>query len=264
MERPCRRGRGLEDFSPERRQKKSVYLPGHTWCAIQSVRYFELYHIHSCLSGGLLRDSEYISGLVLLPSFIPPDQQQRLVHWALCDQARAPNETNLDTHYVLPTEGLWNQYIRVRNGEIDDTKVTPHTYSQSNLDDASSQYSQQELSGPRKLISNEAASIDNYASLAQTPKPPALPSQSLRPVPISHLIHKLRWANIGWFYHWGTKQYDFTRGPGEISEEIRGVCKSAVESIPWDVVFGSDDEADWGEGGQDWKDWHETYGEPIV
>ena len=206
-----------------------------------------------------------IPGLVFLPSFVPSDKQRMLVRWALCDQARHPNETNLDTHYVLPREGLWNEYLRVRKHQAEDQEVAPraslHSTPAADLD--SSQSPTTEPPGPRKLIANEAASLDNYEDLASTPKLPAAPSQTIRPISISSLIPKLRWANIGWYYHWGTKQYDFSRGPGEIADLVRGICRSAVGRIPWEQVFRETEngvEEDWGEEGPDWMHWKETYG----
>ncbi|TBU29048.1 hypothetical protein BD311DRAFT_662034 [Dichomitus squalens] len=206
-------------------------------------------------------------GLVYLPSFVPHNEQRQLVRWALRDHARLPNETNLDTHYVLPPEGLWNQYLRVRKGECEDAEILPRAFLQPTSATASDASAAQpkaadaEPPGPRKLVANEAASPGNYKSLANTPKLPAAPSQSVRPILTSSLVPKLRWANIGWYYHWGTKQYDFSRGPGEIADLVRGVCRRAVEQIPWEEVFGDGvgDEMDWGETGPDWAYWKETY-----
>ncbi|KAM5542586.1 hypothetical protein V8D89_003547 [Ganoderma adspersum] len=205
-------------------------------------------------------------GLVLLPSFVSHDEQRRLVRWALQDHARDPNETNLDTHYLLPRDGLWSQYLRVRKGECEGVNILPRASqvpSEAGQDILSSPSPTTEVepSGPRKLIANEPATPDNYQALVNTPKLPALPSQSLRPVSVSSLVPKLRWANIGWYYHWGTKQYDFSRGPGEIASLVRGICRSAVERIPWEEVFGdiADSEMDWGSTGPDWPEWKETY-----
>ncbi|KAJ8468271.1 hypothetical protein ONZ51_g9750 [Trametes cubensis] len=184
-------------------------------------------------------------GLVLLPAYVSPVEQRRLIRWALSEQARHPNETNLDTHYVLTPDGLWNQYLRSH------VSPTPEPTDQPNAPP-----------GPRKLISNEPASPENFAKLATTPKPPAPPSPSLQPVPTSALVPRLRWANIGWYYHWGTKQYDFTRGPGEIAGMVREVCKGVVASVPWERVFGGsqgEEGMDWGPSGPDWMDWQETY-----
>ena len=176
-------------------------------------------------------------------------------------QARHPNETNLDTHYILPVNGLWNEFIRVQRGEREDGDISPRASLGSEADPT-----QSETSGPRKLIANDAASPDNYLDLASTPKLPAPPSQSLRPISITNLLPKLRWANMGWYYHWGTKQYDFSRGPGEISPLVRGVCGRAVQSIPWEKVFGDcraeldSSQLDWGDEGPDWMHWREIYG----
>ncbi|KAI0328128.1 hypothetical protein GY45DRAFT_1255714 [Cubamyces sp. BRFM 1775] len=203
-------------------------------------------------------------GLVLLPSYVSPTEQRRLIRWALSEQARHPNETNLDTHYVLPPDGLWNQYMRVRKGESEDVEILPRAALQSHAQPPPepTEHANGEVPGPRKLISNEPASPENFAKLATTPKPPAPPSASLHPVLTSALVPRLRWANVGWYYHWGTKQYDFTRGPGEIAGMVRKVCKGVVKRIPWERVFcgrEGDEGMDWGPSGPDWMDWQETY-----
>jgi len=79
---------------------------------------------------------------------------------------------------------------------------------------------------------------------------------------VSALIPKLRWANIGWFYHWGTKQYDFSKGKQVIGKNMRDVCKEVVESVPWEEVFDGNDWDSWGNGnaGLGWKTWSDSYG----
>lgn len=244
-----------------------AHLVRNLHCALSSSCTCSCIFLHMSAMGNTL-------GLVLLPSFVPPTEQRQLVRWALRDHARNPNETNLDTHYMLPKAGLWNQYLRVRRGECEDVDITPHaslsraTTPGLDAKDPTSA-TQVESPGPRKLISNEAASPSNYLDLVNTPKLPAPPSQTLRSSPTSALIPKLRWANIGWYYHWGTKQYDFTRGPGEIDGLVRSICRRAVESIPWEKVFeGPNEEQEdnmvWGSGGPDWMYWDETYGEYIT
>lgn len=202
---------------------------------------------------------EYLLGLVLLPSFVGPDEQKRLVRWALCEQALHPNETNLDTHYVLPEGGLWNKYLDVRQELCEDDYIRPC----ASLLSTPSGSGVAEPPGPRKLVSNDPAGKDKYETLTSTPKLPAAPSSSVRPMLVSALVPKLRWANIGWSYHWGTKQYDFSKGKGVISQEIRSLCRRAVQAVRWDLVFANDKstDGDWGEDGPDWDQWNETYGE---
>jgi alkylated DNA repair protein alkB family protein 1 len=169
------------------------------------------------------------------------------VRWALCDHARHPNETNLDAHYILPDEGLWNAHL---NSDAPLVRTRAYTPELSNTTYGSS--------GPRQLVSNTPADPANFQSMLHSPKPPPAPSPTVSPASPAALITKLRWANIGWSYHWGSKQYDFTKGKGRIDNEIGAICKQAVSSVDWKEVFGQSDEEGWGD--EHWRSWHETYG----
>ncbi|KAJ7940719.1 hypothetical protein B0H13DRAFT_2397445, partial [Mycena leptocephala] len=194
-----------------------------------------------------------IPGLVLLPGFLSHEKQRELVRWSLADHARQPNETNLDIHYVLPEEGLWTVCERARDDPSQDICVQPRA-STSGLPPAV-----EEASGPRQLVNNTPATPDNFLALSATPKPPSVPSTTVQPTPASTLLYKLRWANIGWYYHWGTKQYDFTKGKGKIDEVLADVCRSAVNSVDWNQVYGPSDTSDWGASGPEWKTWNKDY-----
>ncbi|KAJ3504672.1 hypothetical protein NLJ89_g7819 [Agrocybe chaxingu] len=188
-----------------------------------------------------------IPGLVLLPSFVSKEKQRELVIWALSRHARQPHDTNLDTHYFLPENGLWN------SARVDSQKevlVLPRASETTDIETPSP--------GPRRLVNNTPASPENFQSISTTPKPSQAPSPSVQPALASSLLYKLRWANIGWFYHWGTKQYDFSKGKGTIDGELRRICKAAVRSVDWTKVHGSNDDG-WGPEGPDWRTWDETY-----
>ncbi|KAJ7046694.1 hypothetical protein C8F04DRAFT_1061399 [Mycena alexandri] len=193
-----------------------------------------------------------IPGLVLLPGFLAPQKQRELVQWSLADHARHPNETNLDIHYVLPEDGLWNVCERARDDPTEDICVQPRA-STSELPPSDA------APGPRQLVNNTPATPDNFLALSATPKPPSTPSTTVQPTPASALLRKLRWANIGWYYHWGTKQYDFTKGKGKIDDVLVDVCQNAVNAVDWDQVYGPTDTSDWGESGPAWKTWSEDY-----
>lgn len=191
-----------------------------------------------------------ISGLVVLPAFADPDRQRELIRWALCEQAR-DNETNLHVHYHLPQQGLWNAHLdsRILSKEITvQPKGTPS--------------GDRPKEGPRQLVDNAEASPETFNFIMSTPKPPQSPSGTLEPMSASALMYKLRWANIGWFYHWGTKQYDFSRPRAPVDSIAKDLCRDAVESIDWDQVFLRS-ENEWDEAGPEWKNWNETYGESI-
>ncbi|KAF8447471.1 hypothetical protein L210DRAFT_3440773, partial [Boletus edulis BED1] len=192
-----------------------------------------------------------VPGLVLLPAFVSPQDQRRLVRWSLRDHARHPNETNLDAHYVLPAEGIWNAHLQSRTAGTEPVRIR----AKASLDDGSLPRSSS--SGPRQLIANDPASVANFPTLQSVPKPPPEPSTTVSDCVASDLVPKLRWANIGWSYHWGSKQYDFLKGKGTIDPSLRDLCKRAVGTVPWDRVFGGDDLQGWGD--DHWRTWKDTY-----
>jgi alkylated DNA repair protein alkB family protein 1 len=103
-----------------------------------------------------------------------------------------------------------------------------------------------------------------FPFLKSTPKPPPAPSIHVQPLSAGELLPRLRWANIGWSYHWGTKQYDFTREVQPVGEPFRKVCIEVVRNVNWHDVFGSPDAESldgWGDDGPDWQTWGETYGQ---
>ena len=173
------------------------------------------------------------------------------MQWALARHARHPNDTNLDTHYMLPRDGLWNAWLDARDHAEKDIMIQPKATSFEAVKPTPS--------GPRQLINNEPVSPESYQIIATTPKPPQDPSPTVHPTPVSSLIYKMRWANIGWFYHWGTKNYDFSKGSGTIDPELRSICVDAVKSVEWGQVHHNSN-GDWGPNGSDWDSWDETYG----
>lgn len=221
----------------------------------------------------------------LQPGFLSGNEQRSLTVSCLRDQSRHPNETNLDAHYKIPDSGiweLWEQHWRSKNAapsptnsqiddSFDDAPIHPKASPHSALPPQS-----QSIAVPpsekRSLISNIPATLALLPTLLSTPKPPPSPSSKISPTPVSKLIYKLRWANIGRSYHWGTKNYDFETTLAKVSEDVRGFCKSAVKSVKWEDVWGdgvgtedSEDvgtieEEEWGDEGVNWQSWKEDYG----
>jgi alkylated DNA repair protein alkB family protein 1 len=191
-------------------------------------------------------------GLVLLRAFVSPTMQRTLVRASLCDQARTPNETNLDTHYILPNDGLWNAHLHARKNP---NETAAPIYPRRQYDATTAP----DPPGPRTLIDNTPATPDNFTVLSTEPSPPAHPSPTAHPATCASLLPKLRWANIGYSYHWGSKQYDFSKGKGVVRDEYRELCREAVRAVRWEDVFGFvEDENGWSE--DDWRTWTETYG----
>jgi hypothetical protein len=190
----------------------------------------------------------------VLPGFLSHEDQRSLARWALADHARPPNETNLDTHYILPTTGIWL------------TSIDPLSSSQiihPRASSAEKQLSRPTQSTRRTLIENTPASPSSFATLAATPKPPASASASLAPVPAHELVRKLRWANVGWFYHWGEKQYDFSRPKVPVHDRVAVICKQAIRGVDWAKVFDGGEGA-WPEGEVGWSTWADDYGRLVA
>ncbi|KLO18553.1 hypothetical protein SCHPADRAFT_844808 [Schizopora paradoxa] len=197
-----------------------------------------------------------VPGLIVMPGHLTPEEQRALVRWSLCDHAKAPNETNLDTHYNIPSEGIWSLHFQCKSALLDPSKKSPDRISPRKAGPSTVA----PPPGPRQLISNTAADPSNFCDLAKEPKPLAAPSPALAHATASELLPKLRWANIGWFYHWGTKQYDFSRPRVEIGECVWKLCTDIVRALPWSTIFKRP------EGGNgpladhvDWMSWENEY-----
>ena len=211
---------------------------------------------------GLLK-SAYVfkshPGFVYIPNLLSHQKQRDLVRWSLKEHAQYPNQTNLDTHYILPEEGLWNAHLRSR----DPSSSVPDVQPKASAPGIDLSVYMTSVAGPRQLVSNAAASADNIESLTlkAAAQPPMTPSPTAATTPPSKLLPKLRWANIGWFYHWGTKQYDFTRGKIEVAPEIKSLCQSIVRAVDWRRVFGylhlGENETEY------WETWSESYGTSV-
>jgi hypothetical protein len=190
---------------------------------------------------------------VIIPQLVSHEKQRDLVRWALRDHARPPNETNLDTHYLLPASGLWSA---ATNESSRSTLISPRATATSTSTSTSSSSTQPSR---RTLVSNDPASPETFAVLLATPKLPAPPSTSLSPMPAFELVKKLRWANIGWYYHWGTKQYDFSQAKVPVDEHVAWLCKEVARGIDWEDVFDGS-EGPWPDGDGGWKEWDDEYG----
>jgi hypothetical protein len=183
-------------------------------------------------------------------------EQRALVRWALAAHARAPNATNLDTHYVLPPQGLWNAGLDPATSA---TPIPPRAASAPAIDTPSAP-------ARRTQIANAPASLATLPELSATPKPPAAPSARLPALPARALLPQLRWANVGWLYHWGTKAYDFSAPRAPVAPALRELCVGVVRAVDWDAVFGGqpDDAEAWPADEPDWRAWATEYGARVV
>jgi alkylated DNA repair protein alkB family protein 1 len=177
------------------------------------------------------------------------EEQRKLIFFALSDYTRF-NETNLHAHYNLP-DGLWQQHASKSNALI---------YPNAQLVSPSTRYAQEEP-GPRKLVNNKPGELAVLHShtLGKLPPPPSTQAQ---PATASELVLRLRWANLGYLYHWGSKSYDFSKPTYPVPELIRLLSEQVVQEIDWSDVW-SDSHA-WIDGEAEWQSWGSQFCKCIL
>ncbi|KAG8861275.1 hypothetical protein FRB91_009186 [Serendipita sp. 411] len=197
-----------------------------------------------------------LPGFVLLPGYLSPEAQRQLIRSTLTDHAKYPNENNLDTHYQVPQDGLWvtwEAYNQTRN--VDDSEE-PIVSVKEVQEGTSKQGSM------RELTENTPASVSNFAELQAMERVAPPPSTTVQPLPISKILKKLRWSNLGYFYHWGTKSYQFDRSLTPVPLDVVDICRACVATVDWRDVWkdGADLESGEWEGYKpDWSDWPQTF-----
>lgn len=143
-------------------------------------------------------------GAILIPGALSGAAQRRIVREILRDTARPPNASNLDTHYVLPPEGLWNAHERqVTAGHEQREPLVATKHSVLSVRTTGT------APDGRCLIQSEAATMATRDQPDGRDKSEPAASGSVLPEPASSLLYKFRWTNLGLLYHWSTKSYHF-------------------------------------------------------
>ena len=216
----------------------------------------------SCSRGFHLLNREKVTGLIILPGLISEEEQRALIRSSLVQQARSPNETNLDTHYVIPEDGIWS-----RCRAAPSSAIGSEAFIHPRASPISGSGFRSVTPTRRTLVNNEPASTTTLSS--PSPLAPPTPSPSATLLPPLALLPKLRWANIGRSYHWDSKSYDFSKRLAPFPQDIKLTCKSAVQTVDWKDVWGQAEKTckevmnakDWGEDGINWESWSDHYGQ---
>lgn len=175
-------------------------------------------------------------GLLVIPNAIPPAAQRQLIKNCMRNTSRQPNLNNLDSHYLLPEEGLWYHFERSRKTpELEHEDVLVDTIAQK--EQTTSARTRPECS--RRLITDPAVDSETPIGILRAAKEQPVPSDSVKPEKASQLLFKLRWTNLGLMYHWTTKSYQleevFNRGSEAIVPmpgDLASLSKSILRAIP--------------------------------
>lgn len=179
-----------------------------------------------------------VPGLIIIPNAITPKAQRKLIKQCLADYPRAPNTSNLHTHYEMPESGLWPLYTAQESGQL--KPEDPGFYVQKKLvvdsDVDSDTYSDSEQEDDKPACTNPTACSDEFSPIVNTPKPDPKPAPGVPLLSPSELVRKLRWITLGYQYHWPTKTYHLDRRypfPADVSDLTKAVV-TAVEGIGYD------------------------------
>lgn len=189
---------------------------------------------------------KHVPGLIIIPNAFTPKAQRHLIKQCLSVYPRPPNTSSLDTHYIVPSSGIWPLYEAENSGQLtpnDSEFYVPKkanikdgeadTYTDSEEEQNKKEAACTQKPAPRRELT---ACSDDFKPVIQEPKPDPPPASSVPLLAPSELIRRLRWVTLGYQYHWPTKTYHLDRRypfPEDVAELTKAVVY-AVENIGYD------------------------------
>ncbi|KAG1395684.1 hypothetical protein G6F60_010092 [Rhizopus arrhizus] len=189
---------------------------------------------------------KHVPGLIIIPNAFTPKAQRHLIKQCLSVYPRPPNTSSLDTHYIVPSSGIWPLYEAKNSGQLtpnDSEFYVPKkanikdgeadTYTDSEEEQNKKEAACTQKPAPRRELT---ACSDDFKPVIQEPKPDPPPASSVPLLAPSELIRRLRWVTLGYQYHWPTKTYHLDRRypfPEDVAELTKAVVY-AVENIGYD------------------------------
>ncbi|CAI2174970.1 19639_t:CDS:2 [Funneliformis geosporum] len=135
-----------------------------------------------------------LPGFIFIPNPFTPKAQKHIIKRCLRDFAKYPNKGNLDTHYLLPKEGLWNLHENIVNNDLNENHPQYFIPLKASV------------IGPTNDSFLNEEQGEQCSSFSQ-PRPEPPPSSGVPILTSSQLIKKIRWTTLGYQYHWPTKTY---------------------------------------------------------
>ncbi|KAJ3052663.1 Nucleic acid dioxygenase alkbh1 [Rhizophlyctis rosea] len=164
-----------------------------------------------------------IPGLIVIPNPFTPAAQRYLVKQCLRELTARPNVTNLDTHFVIPDEGVWNVY------ESSITSSTPesHVLLRRKPEDFPNSSDDERYTEPTTTPTTPTPPSTTTKILID---PPTTATPFLKPLLPFEAIHQLRWTSLGYQYNWSTKEYHLDRRP-PFPTEIADISQAVVQTV---------------------------------
>ncbi|KAI8388032.1 uncharacterized protein BYT42DRAFT_602653 [Radiomyces spectabilis] len=180
-----------------------------------------------------------VPGLIVIPNPFTPQAQRYLIKESLSNYPRPPNISNLDTHYDIDVDGLWQLYEKEEQGILKDYLVPKKATAESDSSDDDTDidtYEEEPQPQTQTQTCPATACSPSFVPDLSGPKPDPLPAATVPLLKPSELIRKIRWITLGYHYHWPTKTYHFDRRypvPDDVAELTHAVAV-AVEGIGYE------------------------------
>lgn len=155
-------------------------------------------------------------GMFLIKKAIPNPLQFEIVQQALHKWTMPPNVSNLDSHFHVPIQGIWNAYknwkeIDQLNGIEEEPKVKKRLFEGLASE---SQLTGVDITGLKPCELKKAKVISIYDPetklMIDSPVDSMLRDGDQ---PIEKVLNRLRWVTLGYQYNWSKKEYHFERVP---------------------------------------------------
>ncbi|KAI8906908.1 hypothetical protein EDD86DRAFT_192615 [Gorgonomyces haynaldii] len=140
-----------------------------------------------------------VPGLILFKNLLSVEQQQFLVRKSLQEWTKPPNLSNLDAHFVIPPNGLWNTVL-----DQPDLLLEHRVFETRTVD-------------------------EGYLRIDR----PTDPMAKQKPVTCKQAMNRMRWATLGYQYNWTDKVYFYDRSP-PFPQSCDAIVRSIVKMAePW-------------------------------
>lgn len=200
-----------------------------------------------------------VPGFVYISNPFNNSQQKVMIQQCLSEYTKLPNVSNLDTHYVLPIDSLWDRYARFRRGEILDSDQDAWIqlrkesgsrdqvgYPDENNDNNNSSNNSSTNNSSSNICSKACTCKHCHPEYYTVPEkpfiiestdgktpvvyvdPPTTPATTIKPLPVDKIVKKWRWVTLGYQYHWASREYHFERRY-TMPELVTDISKKVVD-----------------------------------
>ncbi|KAI9292685.1 hypothetical protein K502DRAFT_325680 [Neoconidiobolus thromboides FSU 785] len=170
-----------------------------------------------------------LPGFIYIPNPFK-DKAQREILLNTIDHIRPPFISNLDTHYIIPKDGIFTEYVNKYNNPditLSDVKLK---LDLNELKNNGEEKKESEYKGIKTTLATQG-----YQYNGLNDKNAPIKNTNLKQMTSDKLIYKLRWITFGVQYHWPTKKYLYNEEV-KVPSFLGDLCKSIIDCI-YDIEF---------------------------